>query len=353
MTGPEGAGRVREEDAFDVEAVRAWLADRGRELRGDIAVRQFRAGASNLTYSLQTAQDDLILRRPPGGRKAAGAHDMGREYRIQSALTEPFGLVPPMVALCEDQDVIGSPFYVMERVDGIVLGRDLPDELGLDRDGVRRLCLSALDTLIALHQVDTTRPDVAALGKGSGYVERQITGWSRRYRDARTPDVPDFEQVMEWLAARMPADVANTVIHNDFRLDNVILDREDPSRIVAVLDWEMATLGDPLMDLGGTLSYWVQADDEPTFLDNRRQPTHVPGMLTRDEVMAYYCEAMGFDPDEEQRRFYEIYGLFRFAVIAQQIYYRYYHRQTTNEAYALFGLAVPYFEQRCRRLMGA
>lgn len=342
---------VREEDTFDIEAVRAWLATHGVDLSGDVEIQQFGGGASNLTYSLRTADQDLILRRPPQGQKAKGAHDMGREFRIQSALQEPFGLVPDMVAFCEDESVIGSEFYVMQRLDGLIPRRDLPPGLELDETAARDLCRTFADTLIALHRVDTSLPGIAAMGKGTGYVERQITGWSARYRDAITADAPGFTKVMDWLAERMPADVANCVIHNDFRFDNVVLDKQDPSKIIGVLDWEMATLGDPLMDLGGNLAYWVQPDDDEGFQLVRRQPSNLPGMFTRAEFVEYYCEQMGLSVTPEQWKFYEVYGLFRFAVIAQQIYYRYFHGQTTNEMYALFGQAVHYYEDRCLRVI--
>lgn len=350
--GVGGAGPVREEDAFDVEAVRAWLADRGVRLTGDIEVRQFQGGASNLTYSLRTREADLILRRPPSGQKARGAHDMAREFRIQRALEEPFGLVPHMVALCEDESVIGSRFYLMQRLDGLIPRRELPPGAELDEAGVRRLCTHALDVLISLHRVDTGDPAIAALGKGTGYVRRQVEGWSTRFRNAHTPDVGDYEKVMAWLAAHQPDDVANCLIHNDFRFDNLVLDKADPTRIIGVLDWEMATLGDPLMDLGGTLAYWVGDDDDEFYRQFRRQPTHLPGMLRREEVVDYYCEAMGFDMTPARWRFYEVFGLFRLGVIAQQIHYRYFHRQTSNEAYAVFGPAAAYLEQRCLRIIG-
>ncbi|MGN6781542.1 MAG: phosphotransferase family protein [Marmoricola sp.] len=351
-----GAMPVRDEDAFDVEAVVAWLGEQGVALDGEVSVQQFAGGASNLTYSLRsTGPDggrDLILRRPPVGRKAEGAHDMGREYRIQAALAEPFGLVPTMVAHCTDPAVLGSEFYVMERVDGVIPRRDLPAEVTLDEAGVRRLCTNALDTLIALHQVDTSIPALAALGKGAGYVARQVAGWSTRYRNARTDDARSFEAVIAWLDAHQPADVATCLIHNDFRFDNLVLGRGDPTVIRAVLDWELATLGDPLMDLGSTLAYWVQADDDPVFQQFRRQPTTLPGMMTREEVVAYYGDATGVSVSPEQWRFYEVFGLFRLAVIAQQIYYRYVHGQTTNEAYAIFGPAAQYLEDRCLDLLG-
>jgi len=352
MSQIEGAAAVREEDAFDLDAVRGWLAGHGVDLSGEVEIQQFGGGASNLTYSLRTAEHDLILRRPPAGRKAAGAHDMGREFRIQSALKEPFGLVPDMVAFCDDESVIGSDFYVMQRLDGLIPRRDLPAGLELDETSARDLCKTFADTLIKLHRVDTSIPEIASIGKGTGYVERQITGWSARYRNAITDDAPSFEGVMGWLAEQMPADVANCVIHNDYRFDNTVLDKTDPSRIIGVLDWEMATLGDPLMDLGGNLAYWVQPDDDDGFQLVRRQPSNVPGMFSRAEFVDYYCSEMGYSVTPDQWKFYEVYGLFRFAVIAQQIYYRYFHGQTTNPMYAAFGQAMPYYEDRCLRIIG-
>jgi aminoglycoside phosphotransferase (APT) family kinase protein len=348
----EGAGSVRDEDSFDVDAVVAWLRGQGEAITGEVAVQQFKGGASNLTYSLRSADRDLILRRPPSGQKARGAHDMGREFTIQSALKGPFKLVPAMVALCQDDSVIGSEFYVMERVDGLIPRRDFPPEMQqLGEAQIRTLCTNALDVLISLHQVDLEPTGLAKLGKGTGYVERQVSGWSTRYRNARTEDASDYEQVMAWLDEHQPADVANCMIHNDFRFDNLVLDRQDPTQLIALLDWEMATLGDPLMDLGGTMAYWVTDADDEFFQMFRRQPTHVAGMFSREAAVDYYCKAMGFTVTPEQWRFYEVFGLFRLGVIAQQIYYRYFHQQTHNEAYAVFGPAAVYLDERCRSLI--
>jgi aminoglycoside phosphotransferase (APT) family kinase protein len=349
----EGAGEVRAEDAFDVEAVRSWLAAQGHPLTGDVEVLQFGGGASNLTYSMRTEHEDLILRRPPAGQKARCAHDMGREFRIQAGLSDVFPLVPEMVALCDDESVIGSQFYVMQRVDGIIPRRDLPPGVTLSEEQTRALCTNALDVLIDLHRVDVDATPLASMNKGEGYVRRQVEGWSTRFRNARTPDVGDYEDVMAWLAEHQPADVAHCLIHNDFRFDNLVLDRDDPTRPIGVLDWEMATVGDPLMDLGGTLSYWVQEDDDEFFRQFRRQPTHLPGMLSREQVVDHYCTEMGLSMTPERWRFYEVFGLFRLAVIAQQIYYRYFHKQTTNESYAVFGPAAQYLEVRCRTIIGA
>ena len=351
----EEAGQVREEDAFDVPAVAAWLHEHAEVFRADLdgvpEVRQFPGGASNLTYLLRYPRRDLVLRRPPPGRKAAGAHDMGREYRIQAALEPLFPYVATMVGHCTDASVIGSEFYVMERLQGTILRRDLPWDLSEDQ--VSGLCERVLDVLIDLHSVDVAgSADLAALGRGEGYVARQVAGWTRRFADARTDDTGDWSDVTDWLAERMPGDVAQRLIHNDYRFDNLVLGPDDPVRVVGVLDWEMATVGDPLMDLGGMLAYWVEAGDDEFFQLFRRQPTTAPGMWTRWQVVERYCDRMGFAMTPETWRCYEVFGLFRLAVIAQQIWYRYVHRQTSNEAYAVFGPAVGYLETRCRSLVG-
>jgi len=338
---------VRDEDAFDVAAVEAWLG------RGPIVeVRQFPGGASNLTYLLRMAEGpELILRRPPSGTKAKGAHDMGREFRIQQGLAEVFPQVPRMVAYCTDGDSpIGSELYVMERVDGLIPRRDFGFEISAEQ--ASELCRSAVDTLVALHAAPVLDvPALAALAKGDGYVRRQVGGWTTRLANAATADMGDWSDITGWLDAHQPADVGQCMIHNDYRFDNMVLDPDDPTRIVALLDWELATIGDPLMDLGSTLAYWVQPDDDEFFLMFRRQPTTDPGMWTRAQVRDHYLAARGMTLSEEQWLFYEVFGLFRLAVIAQQIWYRYFHKQTTNELLAGFGPAVGYLEQRCRALI--
>jgi aminoglycoside phosphotransferase (APT) family kinase protein len=350
----DGTQRVRDEDAFDVERVAAWLREHAEapwraRLSGIPEVRQYPGGASNLTYSLRYPDADLVLRRPPTGTKPRGAHDMGREHRIQRAVAPSFPLVPEMVALGDDKSVIGTPFYVMTRVDGVVPRR----ELGLDLtpEQTSAVCGQVWDVLVRLHSVDLDASGLRSLGKGEGYVARQVTGWTTRLANAATDDLGDWSDITEWLRVRQPADVATCLIHNDFRFDNLVLTPTEPPVVAAVLDWEMATVGDPLMDLGGSMAYWVQEGDDEFFQQFRRQPSTSPGMWTREQIVAHYCDRMGFDLSPEQWRFYEVFGLFRLAVIAQQIWYRYYHRQTTNEAYARFGPAVGYLEQRARSVM--
>jgi aminoglycoside phosphotransferase (APT) family kinase protein len=319
-------------------------------LDGEPSLEQFAGGASNLTYLLRYPERDVILRRPPFGHKAKSAHDMLREAHIMTALKPVYHYVPTVLATCHDPAVMDADFYVMERINGIIPRQNLPKGLQLSPEDTRQLCLNVIDKMIELHQVDYQAAGLSNMGKGEGYVKRQIAGWSDRFRKSHTPDVNDFEAVMAWLHAKMPAhDVATCFIHNDFRFDNVVLNANNPLEVIGVLDWEMATLGDPLMDLGNTLAYWVQADDDATFQMMRRQPTHLAGMLTRQEVIAYYGEKTGYKVDNFD--FYTIYGLFRLAVIIQQIYYRFYHGQSKNPQFAVFGNMANYLEQRCLSLM--
>jgi aminoglycoside phosphotransferase (APT) family kinase protein len=373
-TGPAGGGRgelpaaVRDEDAFDVPALDAWLrahADgsgapagtrRGidRALLGDAPpeVRQFGGGASNRTYLLRYPGADLVLRRPPAGARTGTAHDVLREARIQERLAPAFPYVPRVVAAGEEpeaQGLLDGPFYVMERIDGPILRGDLPKGETLDPDAARRLSEEAIDRLVELHAVDVRAAGLTDLGRGAGYVERQVAGWSKRYRAARTGRAPRFERTMRWLEEHRPADVATCVVHNDWRLDNLVLDPGGSGRVVGVLDWEMATLGDPLMDLGSALAYWVQADDGRGMQLLRRQPTHLPGMLTREQVVQRYCARSGITP--EDWTFYEVFGLFRLAVIVQQLYKRYHDGLTRNPAFRTMWIAVIVLDRRCRRII--
>lgn len=342
---------MRPGEALNVTAVDAWLKARVTGLSGAPDVTQYSGGASNWTYRLRYDTHDLVLRRPPAGTKARSAHDMGREYGIQKALKPFFPLAPEMIAFCDDTAVIGCEFYVMARIEGLILRRNPPRDLVLTPEVTRRLCLNAVDTLVALHGVKIEGTPLADIGKGAGYARRQIVGWSDRYRKARTWNVGRFDRVMNWLEAHVPDDVAATVIHNDFRFDNMVLDPADPTRIVGVLDWEMATIGDPLMDLGNALAYWVQKDDDFFIRALRRQPTHLPGMLTRREVVKHYCARTG--RTVSNWTFYEVYGLFRLAVIAQQIYYRYQRGESRNQAFRNFWLFVNYLGWRCGKLIRA
>jgi aminoglycoside phosphotransferase (APT) family kinase protein len=323
---------VREEDRFDVSAMHAWLRQHIDEA-DEPEVLQFRSGASNLTYLLKYPGRELVLRRPPVGTKAVSAHDMKREYLIQSRLQPVYSLVPAMIALCEDHTIMGSDFYVMERVVGEIFRRDISDEI--TPQNIEVMADSLISGLVDLHKVDASI--LSELNKGHGYVRRQVEGWSKRYRNALTDDVPNGEKVIAWLDANQPEDIDSCIIHGDWRIDNVVFDLEH-ARIAGVLDWELATVGDPLMDLGSALAYWVDRDDEPAFASLRRQPSHLPGMPTREEFVARYLQLSGRRCDDFT--FYEVFGLFRLAVIIQQIWARYRAGQTTNPAFAGFGDAV-------------
>lgn len=342
-------GAVREGETLDAAKVTAWLAAQGVALAGLPTVTQFSGGASNWTYRLEYANRDLILRRPPSGTKAKGAHDMGREFTVQSALKPVYPFVPNMVAFCTDEAVIGSEFYVMDRVAGVIPRKNLPKGLTLSEDQCAQLCRNMLDRLIALHRVDISGTALEKLGKGNGYVQRQIDGWCARWAKVPTWNVLKFNDVQAWLKANTPDDVANGVIHNDWRFDNLVLSAEDPTQIIGVLDWEMATLGDPLMELGCVIAYWNEASDDRIAQFMRRQPTHLPGMFTRQQVVDYYLEKSGLQCDNWA--FYEAYGLFRLAVIIQQIYYRYHHKQTTNPAFKYFWVMANYLGLRARRVI--
>jgi aminoglycoside phosphotransferase (APT) family kinase protein len=351
---PQNAGAVRPDDAFDLAAVDHWvrqhvpgLGSRPPELR------QFSGGASNLTYLLTYPEThperQLVLRRPPAGTKAGSAHDMAREYEIQARLKSSFPYVPTVLALCQDDAVIGADFYVMDKIDGTVLRSKVPPELDFPPETAQKLGERAVDVLAELHSIDPARAGLADYSRGDGYTQRQVSGWVRRYRAARTWNVPSFERVVSWLEDNTPEDVGSCLIHNDFRLDNLVLAPGDLTDVVGVLDWELATVGDPLMDLGSSLAYWVQADDPRMMRLLRRQPTDRPGMPTRREVIERYAAKTG--RSVENWTFYEVFGLFRLAVIAQQIYYRYHHRQTTNPAFRNFWLMVGYLDHRCRHLI--
>lgn len=349
MSLVDQAVTIRQGEELDIDKIDGYLKSEIEGLNGQPEVKQFPGGASNLTYLITYENRDLILRRPPFGRIAKSAHDMIRESTIMKSLKSVYPYVPEILTQCRDHEVMGCDFYVMQRLVGIIPRQNLPKEMNLSEEGVRGMCLSVIDKLIELHQVDYQKAGLESLGKGSGYVKRQIEGWSDRYQKAMTDDATSFADVMDWLKSHMPEDISTCIIHNDFRLDNVVLSPDDSLNVIGVLDWEMATLGDPLMDLGNSLAYWVQADDEPQFQMMRRQPTHEKGMLSRNEVVAYYLEKTGFKINSFD--FYEIYGLFRLAVIIQQIYYRFYHGHTKDQRFASFSHVARYLEKRCLRLI--
>jgi aminoglycoside phosphotransferase (APT) family kinase protein len=341
----DGTRAVREGEELDLARLQAYLSDAAPELAaGPLAVEQFPSGHSNLTYLIRAGQRELVLRRPPIGAAIATAHDMSREHRMLSRLIRVYPRVPRPLLYCEDADVIGAPFYLMERVRGVILrilrGARLPEGLEIDPTTMRALCTALIDNLAALHAVDLEQSGLAELGRPAGYVERQVEGWTRRYFAAKTDEIPEVERVARWLADNRPSESGAALIHGDYKYDNLVLDPAGLSRILAVLDWEMATIGDPLMDLGTTLAYWIDPDDPPEHRQLPFGPTTAAGNLTRRELVARYAEISGRDCRDVL--FYFVFGLFKIVVIAQQIYQRFKKGLTKDPRFAamIFGVQI-------------
>lgn len=322
---------VRTGEELDLPRLEAYLAQHLPGAKGALVVEQFPSGYSNLTYLLRMGAQELVLRRPPFGANIKSAHDMGREYKVLTGLRRVYAKVPNPLLYCEDEAVIGAPFYVMARVRGMVLRAKPPRDLVLPPALMQHLSVQAIDTLAEIHSLDVAAAGLTDLGRPQGYTERQISGWTRRYRAAQTAEVPTLEQIMPWLQANLPGDSGATLIHNDFKYDNLILDADDLTQVLAVLDWEMCTLGDPLTDLGTTLGYWIEANDPRSLID-MFGITALPGNLNRQQVLERYMAASG--REVKQPLFYYVYGLFKIAVIIQQIYARYHQGHTQDERFA-------------------
>jgi aminoglycoside phosphotransferase (APT) family kinase protein len=325
---------IREGEQLDVGRLEPWLREHFPDIGGELLVEQFPSGHSNLTYFLRLGDLELVLRRPPFGSKVKSAHDMGREYRVLSKLCTVFPQAPQPLAECKDDSVLGAPFYVMRRIRGVILRRDPPPGMLIAPDTARRMSESFIDTLAALHQIDYTSIGLADLGKPEGYVERQVSGWIKRYYGSQTDELPEVEPISQWLTANMPAESGAALIHNDFKFDNVVLDAADVTRVSGVLDWEMSTLGDPLMDLGTAISYWIDPHDPDDMQLIRWGPTTLPGMYTRPQLVDRYSEQTGRTANDMV--FYLAYAYFKTAVIAQQIYYRYHQGLTKDQRFGFF-----------------
>ena len=338
----DGARAVRAGEELDAAKLAAYLGGVLGALGGPVVVEQFPGGHSNLTYLLRVPVADgvreLVLRRPPFGSKVKSAHDMGREHRILSRISAVFPQAPRPIEYCDDPAILGAPFYLMERVRGVILRRVPPPGLDLGPEVMRRLCTAFIDTLADMHAVDWAAAGLADLGRPEGYVTRQVTGWTKRYADSRTDDVPDVDAIAAWLAARIPPEQGASLIHNDYKFDNIVLDPAEPTRIIGVLDWEMSTIGDPLMDLGTTLGYWVEDTDDPQLKLLSFGPTARPGCMTRRELADRYGERTGRDVSD--LLFYYCYALFKTAVVLQQIYYRWHQGLTQDPRFAGLGEGV-------------
>jgi aminoglycoside phosphotransferase (APT) family kinase protein len=328
----DDASTTRAGEELDVEKLRAYLREHAPTLTGDLEIKQFPKGHSNLTYLLRVGGTDLVLRRPPFGSKVKSAHDMGREHRILSRLAPIYPKAPRPIVYCEDDSVLGAPFYVMERIEGVILRKELPPGMTLSADEKRAMDEALIDGLVELHSLDYAAAGLSDLGKPDGYVERQVQGWTKRYDGSKTDEIPAVPKVAKWLDDHRPVSPPATLIHNDYKYDNVVLDPNQPTKLRGVLDWEMSTLGDPLMDLGTSLSYWIDPADDDMLQTIRWSPTTIPGSLTRRELADRYAEKTG--RDVSNILFYYAFGLFKTAVVLQQIYYRYKQGLTKDPRFA-------------------
>jgi len=293
---------------------------------------QFPSGHSNLTYSLLLGAKELVLRRPPFGSKVKTAHDMSREFRVLSKLHSAYAPAPEVLLYCEDVSVIGSPFYVMQPIHGIILRTKVPHGLDFPPETARRLSVSFIENLIRLHRVDYASVGLADLGKPEGYLERQVRGWIERYYGSKIDDYPEVDKISAWIQGHMPSTHTVSLIHNDYKYDNLVLDSRDITEIIGVLDWEMCTIGDALTDLGTTLAYWVDANDPEELQRVSWGPTAIPGSFSRSEVVQSYARKTGCDAS--QIAFYLAFARFKLAVIVQQIYYRYHQGLTKDPRFA-------------------
>jgi aminoglycoside phosphotransferase (APT) family kinase protein len=320
---------LRPGEELDVAAIERHLAAKLPETGPGLELWQFPGGHANLTYLLHyPGVRDYVLRRPPHGDLAPGSHDMGREYRVLSVLYRTYAQAPRAFYFCEDRSVIGAPFFVMERRRGTVVRREVPPEFGGGADATanRKLSEAVIDALVDFHAVDPAAAGLETLGRPQGYLERQVKGWTDRWNRAKTKDVATAPAVIDWLARALPSPPRPTLVHNDWRLDNMAVAADDPGRCVAVYDWDMCTVGDPFTDLGTLLSSWFEDGEQYAFLAN--MPSRVPGFMTRAEAIARYAARSG--RDVSGIGYYYVFGLFKMAVIVQQLYYRYHQGQTQD-----------------------
>ena len=330
---------VRPGEGLPTERLFEYLTLHLPNITDPLIIEQFPAGFSNLTYLLRAGDRELVLRRPPIGAKIKTAHDMRREYRILSHLYPVYKKVPRPLLFCEDEEILGTPFYVMERVTGIILRAQKPQGINLSPEVMRRLSETFVENLVEIHEIDYAAAGLADLGSPQGYVKRQVEGWTKRYYNARTDDVPAIERLADWLHQNQPAESERAaLIHNDYKYDNLVLAPEDLGRVVAVLDWEMATIGHPLMEFGTSLGYWVETTDPEEWQRYGFGLTSLPGSFTRSELLNYYSRRTGRRIDDPV--FYFAYGLLKIAVIVQQIYFRYQKGLTRDPRFAQLGALV-------------
>ena len=323
---------VRKGEELDQVALQSYLNQHLPQYAGELSVQQFPGGASNLTYAIQLGDKRLVLRRPPFGPKIKSAHDMFREYNLFTKLIHTYNKVPTPLLFCEDESIIGREFYIMERIEGVILRSTMPKKMQPKPALMKGIAQSLIKTFVELHAVDYKAVGLSELGRPKGYNERQVSGWTRRYFNAKTDEIPEIEKVSYWLVKNTLPESDYCLIHNDYKYDNVVLDSEDWTNIIAILDWEMCTLGDPLMDLGTSICYWTNPDDPDWAKQFALSPTTLLGNPSRGEVVDIYTKASGRDVSNIV--FYYVFGLFKISVVVQQLYKRYKTGHSKNPRFA-------------------
>ncbi len=342
---------ARPGEELDLHRLAAYLREQAILRSGELSVMQFPHGHSNLTYLLRCGMEEWVLRRPPFGNQVKSAHDMGREFRVLSGLSPIYSAAPRPLVLCTDESILGAPFYVMERRRGLIVRREWPSHLPRDPKLLREMCGALIVALADLHALDPREAGLETFGKPAGYVKRQVEGWTKRYDDAQTDQIPAMADVSAWLAAKLPAESGVAIIHNDFKFDNIAFDPDNPRRVATVLDWEMATIGDPLMDLGSTLGYWVEASEAEELAASFVGPTWLPGAMTRQELIDRYSERRGLQSSDMQ--YYRVFGLFKIAVIVQQIYARFKRGLTRDPRFETLDASVRSLARQAAREIAA
>lgn len=331
--------QVREGESFDLQRVEQYLREHIEGIgEGPLQVRQFPSGASNLTYLVQIGSWEGVLRRPPFGPVPPKAHDMEREAGLLRNIHPVFPLAPRPYVFCNDLSIMGVPFYVMERRHGVVVNNSFPPEVAPTNEVCTSLSQNVVETLVHIHGIDWQAAGLSQFGYPEGFLGRQVKGWIERYFRAQTDDFPQVEPLTRWLAEHIPASPAPALIHNDYKLNNMLLQHEDMTHIVGVLDWEMTTIGDPLFDLAISLSYWVRPDDPEELQSVLPAVTLLPGFINRDQFMEIYARRSG--RDLSSMHFYMTFAYFKLAVILQQIYVRWKRGQTHDERFETFGERV-------------
>ncbi len=337
MSADNDLSPVRSGEELDASRLQEYL--RGRMGEGEISIAQFPAGSSNLTYLIGLGKAEYVLRRPPFGNTVKTAHDMRREFDVLSKLSAVYTPAPKPLLFCDDESVIGSEFYLMERRHGLIIRGVGPQAASLRvSEGRQAICRSFIQNLADLHALDYTATGLGDLGRPDGYNRRQVEGWTKRYFAAKTDEWPELETAIVWLNEYIPAESGAALIHNDYKFDNIMLDPGDLTLITAVLDWEMVTVGDPLMDLGTTLGYWMSPDAGDKMLNMPFNPRVLMENISRRDLVEMYAEASG--RDVSNILFYYVFGTFKIAVIAQQIYARYINGFTKDVRFANFNKFV-------------